>query len=763
MRLLFSFLALVSLSFASFGQSTKHYYFDTSVKVYAYGAEQTLAWCGGFNTPQFTMGDLNNDGLEDLVVYEYFKGVKTFINKGTPGHPDFRYDPQYEVNFPPVYQYLKLADYNCDHIPDLFHGGTTGFSVYKGYYNSSHQLCFDYYQDLFYTNDIHAGGAANAFNNPMDIPAIEDVDGDGDLDFISYNVIGGNMNYYKNMRVEMGLPCDSIHIDLKDNCWGKVYQGFYRTHMLNYTCDNSSLLRGTDSSHRVTHSGNTPCLFDWDMDGDFDYLDGSVSFNEMTFLKNGRMEYGGHDSMISQDTMWQTGGKQIEIATWPAAFSVDVDQDGKKDLLIAPNSGSGSENYKCVWYYKNLSTPGVPNWQFQSDTFLIDKTIDLGTAAMPMLFDFNKDGKPDLFIGSDGYRQSTGILRSQISYYLNTSTPGNPSFTLQTKNFLNIDTGNFQGAAPAVGDINNDGKSDLLLGHTNGTISYYKNTAASDSVQPVWQMAQEQLTDMTGAVINVSGNAAPFIYDIDRDGKPDLVIGSINGYLQYYRNVSTTPGTVKLQLVNTQLGQAKSDPNQVFGCYSTPFIGRIDSSGRDYLLMGSNSGNLYRFDSISSGDTSLIYPMLDSSYSYIDTMYSSYNNPGTSFGVYGNLRSSVAVADIDGDGDYEMIVGNTRGGVEFYKRKIVIDTKVYPVYETGKVQVFPNPASTELNIVWSGILQPNVQVSVINIQGQVLYNTSFATSQTHVSIPVNSLTPGMYICVIQSGVSRYYSKFTVLR
>jgi len=92
------------------------------------------------------------------------------------------------------------------------------------------------------------------------------------------------MNLYKNMRVEDGLPCDSIRIKLKDECWGKVYQGFYRTHYLAQTCDNSTLLK---PAGRPTHSGNTPCMFDWDMDGDMDYLDGSVSYNEMTFLKNG--------------------------------------------------------------------------------------------------------------------------------------------------------------------------------------------------------------------------------------------------------------------------------------------------------------------------------------------------------------------------------------------------------------------------------------------------------------------------------------------
>ncbi len=350
------------------------------------------------------------------------------------------------------------------------------------------------------------------------------MDGDGDLDFVAYYITGGTMYYYKNMRVEDGLPCDSIRIKLKDRCWGKVYQGFYRGHQLGYSCSNAGLSK---PAGKVTHSGNTICLFDWDMDGDMDYLDGSVSFNEMTFLKNGRLETGyALDSMISQDTLWQTGGKTIMMPTWPAAYTVDADIDGKKDLLIAPNAGSGSENYNCIWYYKNNSTTGVPNWQFQSDSFLVDKSIDLGTATYPMLFDYDKDGKLDLLVGSDGYRQADGTLKSRMSYYRNTTAAGNASFTLESKDFLGMSSHNFGGAAPTAGDMDNDGFADLIVGHSSGTLSYFRNMAASNAVQPDWQLNQPTLKDELGNDINVGGNAAPFIYDIDKDGKPDLIIGN---------------------------------------------------------------------------------------------------------------------------------------------------------------------------------------------------------------------------------------------
>ncbi|MCD6012568.1 MAG: repeat protein [Flavipsychrobacter sp.] len=743
------------------------YQHDTTVKVFAWGNEQTMAWCGGFNNPQFTMGDLNNDGLKDLVVFEPWNSVRTFINRGSAGNPDYRYAPEFARKFPPAYNYLILADYNCDGVPDLFDQGSTGFEVFRGYYNGHGHLRFNFYQRLFYSNDQYVGGPVNAFNNPGDIPSIVDIDNDGDLDYVAFDISGGRTNLYKDMRVELGLPCDSIHIALKDRCWGRVYQGFYRTHSLGHSCDNTHLLKPAPGAQKVTHSGNTPCLFDWDMDGDYDYLDGSVSFNEMTFLKNGRIENGGGpDSAIAQDTMWQAGGKVIDLPAFPAAFNIDIDQDGKKDLLIAPNApGSVSENYKGIWFYKNYSTPGTPDWRFQSDSFITSETIDLGAASYPMFFDHNKDGKTDLFVGSDGYYQSGGTLRSRMSYYLNTSTTGSPSYTLQDNDFLGLNTLNFKGVAPATGDIDADNISDLILGHANGTLTYYKNIAGSESVAPNWQLQQLYLTDTNGDTINVGGYAAPFIYDIDKDGKKDLIIGDIYGHIQYYQNISVTPGTINLRLINTRLGSVKVDSPRTFGCYATPFIGKIDSTGIEYMLVGSGSGLVYRFTGFQAGDTAAHYTMLDAQYAYIDTTYSIFAHPA--YGAYDGLRSAVAVGDIASDSNYYLVLGNKKGGLELFRRRIYfpVDEKtgVEDIEEHTTILVYPNPASDMVNISWSGVLQPEVRISVMNITGQVLQTATIPSANNRTSLSLAAFQPGMYVCVVQSGVKRYHSKLTVVR
>ena len=50
-----------------------------------------------------------------------------------------------------------------------------------------------------------------------------------------------------------------------------------------------------------------------------------------------------------------------------------------------------------------------------------------------------------------------------------------------------------------------------------------------------------------------------------------------------------------------------------------------------------------------------------------------------------------------------------------------------------------NPAKDLLTIKWSGITAPNVQISVIKMEGQQLYTTSASTSATYATIPVSAL------------------------
>lgn len=716
------------------------YMSTTNAKVFKNGIERTLAWSGGFNNPQMQMADLNNDGLQDLVIYErYNKQVKTFVNIGTAGNPDYRYDPWYVLTFPAASEYLILADYNNDGIEDLFERGITGFQVHRGYYDNNNRLAFTFYKALFYNNDSQSSGWVNAYADPADIPAIYDIDGDGDLDFVGFYAGGSRLYYYRNMRVEDGLPADSIRIKLRDRCWGKAFQGIYRAYDLDNSCSNAGLAKETEGAH----TGNTLCAVDIDGDGDADLLNGNLSFNDIQLLVNGKAQStNGIDSFIAQDTLWQF----YNNPTWPSAFNLDIDDDGDKDILISPHADGFSDNYKTIALYRNTGTVNSPIFTFQSDTFLVDKTIDVGTASRPLFYDYDKDGKPDLFVGSDGYFQN-GVLRSRISYYRNTSTVGSPSFDFQTDDFINFSSLTLRGSSPAIGDLDGDGKDDLVLGQTNGQLTMYTNTAASNTVQPVWANPVVSIEDKDGFLIDVGQSAAPVIYDIDQDGRPDLLIGNLTGYLVYYRNVTTTPGVLQLEFVNNQLGGVKADPQVSFIGYCTPYIGVMDNTGIEYIMTGSESGRIYRYTGFQSGNTAAQYPMIDSAYSWIS---------------YVGVRTAPAIADIDGDGMYDMAIGNEFGGLFLYYQWVnasVDDTRANAIVD---LNVYPNPASNYIDISWNTLVKGEVTITLLNTVGQKIHATR-VSGRNNMRVDIKDLPAGIYFCTVSSGSLRSSRTISVIR
>ena len=93
---------------------------DQHVKLLSSDNKDTLlnAFAGGLNSPQISEIDLNNDGKQDLFVFDRSgSSVHTFIRQA---NGSFLFAPHYAAQFPRLNSWALLRDYDADGKPDIF-------------------------------------------------------------------------------------------------------------------------------------------------------------------------------------------------------------------------------------------------------------------------------------------------------------------------------------------------------------------------------------------------------------------------------------------------------------------------------------------------------------------------------------------------------------------------------------------------------------------------------------------------------------------
>ena len=734
MKKLMFLVFLFCCSCTIFAQNT--IYRTLNIPAEKYGEILNTPWMGGMNAPQFSPIDLNQDGLLDLFAFDRtgYK-VLTYLRKAGSGDTSFVYAPQYESLFPAdLAAYCLVVDYNFDGIPDLFTrataDGLVGTRVLKGR-RVNGNLKFDevcpvlqFKFDTYFTN---------IYTAVVDVPVFKDVNNDGDIDVLTFGIFGSGVEYYENQHTEnLGNPSysiDSFKYEPVSSCWGNFFEGNLDNSItMNVTCKGVSgeQVIEDDGSR---HSGSTIFAIDADNDRDVDLLLGDISFPNLVFVRNcGDSSYA---NVCQADTAFPKCSTPVNQPIFPAAYGLDIDNDGLEDLLISPNATDGANNIKNVVQYSNTGNPACP-YQPVIDSFLVRNALDFGTDAKPVFFDYNYDGKMDLIVGNYGYFRPFSTYKSGLAILENIGTTTKPKFKLNTDDYNFLSNYNLVGMHPAFGDLDGDGKADMIIGELTGNLHFFKNTGGS--------IANFQTLNTPQYFgIDVGQYSAPFIYDLNGDSLNDLIVGGLNGKVNYYWNFGTpTSPQFNPDSSNKFLGNVNVDvptPGFTYG-HSTPVI-HTDSVGNRILYVGANRGTVFSYLIDNTKLRSGTFQLLDSNFMKHDV----------------GSKACMAVADLDENGTMEYVVGTSRGGLLFFS-ETQLDTTTQPVGLTevsatnSKLYVFPNPAKGSFTCRLSDGVFYSPTIALYNILGEKT-NLETNIEPNQLSIKVNEYTPGIYFLQVQ--------------
>ncbi len=697
------------------------------------------AWAGGLNTPQFSAMDFDGDGIEDLFIFDKTSNkILTFINKGTPNQQDYVYTPEYAFQFPPLQDWVLLKDYNLDGVKDIFTYSIAGagVSVYRGKRTSTSSLVFELASErLLYQG---ANGPSNVLVTRIDIPAIVDVTGDGDMDILTFDAFGTRVEHYENQSQELtGTPDDTLWFERVSQCWG----GFSEDTNTNLVFLNDEDCSGKSASSTANvHTGSTILAFDLENDNDQDLLIGDLSSSNLVLLINGGTAQ--NALMTDQDTDFPSNDHEIDIFVFPAAYSIDVNNDGLQDILTAPNEAK-SKSSNQIWAYFNQGTAENPLFERQTENFLTEDMIDVGEGAYPAFVDYNADGLMDFMIGNKGDFDTKNqvYVDARLTLFENVGTPEIPTFEWVSDDYFNMSEHHLLGLYPAFGDVDGDGDEDMIAGDEAGRLHYFENTAAPNEALQLELHTFELLT-----LVPDDYSVVPFLVDIDGDEKMDLLVGTAKGRIFHFRNFTTPESETPLFSMESQRWGDVSVRSFNFSRGSAaPVVTTLDDTGKQYLIVQSEGGNLSLFEGLEK-DT---FDLVTDNYSFI-------NEGG---------RGGLAVADLDGDRQKDLLVGNRRGGVALYSQSLVWNNiEENPV--NTEILVFPNPCASRCEIYfkgWGDFSAIKLPIfALYNIEGkQVRGQKDVDYSNNSLSIDVEDLPQGIYFFEVITENSRKVGKLLV--
>ena len=529
-------------------------------------------------------------------------------------------------------------------------------------------------------DDIFAG--ISSLDAEMAVCA--DLDNDGDLDLISGGFSG--LNYFENtgtvaspsfqivssffagLSAGLNPVPDLADVDADNDL--DLVVGFSESGSVKIYLNTGTVSAAQFSEDDVIEIGDVglyayPHFCDLDADNDQDIVVGRDAYGFVYYQNIGTPQSG----------LWEVNAAVFagmgEDTYWNSPGLTDLNGDGTIDLVFGTAAGP-------LHYYENNGTVSMPFWQ--ENTTLFGGVIDVGGASNPFFYDFDDDNDLDMVCGSQ---------MGDIKYYQNVGTAFAPAWLEDSSYFASIDHSIY--SAITLGDVDDDGLPDAIVGDLNGNFYFHRNTGSGFFYD----------TEVLASVA-LGGWSTPRLVDMDYDDDLDIIAGNESGNLFYFENQGTisVPNWVE---VTGFFGNIDVGTNCV------PTVGDLDLNNIQDVITGNMWGDVQFF------------------------MY----NEGTWMenltpvaGISGGQNATPALADLDNDGDLDLALGDYDGTFSYYENlhfAVGSDPELPPIPDF-KLSNYPNPFNPETTISFS-INTENTGTSTL-----VIYNVKGQSVKTLISM-----------------------------